>query len=61
MEEMLEGMETLIAGMFTLDWNLKFPGEFMESNSDSLEGNGATWHVNLKTMYERGEQGVVIS
>jgi len=57
-EEFAE-MEALLAGLFTVDWTLNFPGELVESNSDTAQDNKATWHLNLKTMEEKGEMYLI--
>ena len=58
-DELAEQMEALLAGMFTVDWALNFPGELVESNSDTAQDNKATWHLNLKTMEEKGEMYLI--
>ena len=57
-EEFAE-LEALLAGLFTVDWTLNFPGELVESNSDTAQDNKATWHLNLKTMEEKGEMYLI--
>ena len=58
-EEVAAEMEALLVGMFTVDWTLNFPGELVESNSDTAQDNKATWHLNLKTMEEKGEMYLI--
>ena len=58
-DEVAAQMEALFAGMFTVDWTLNFPGELVESNSDSAQENKAKWHLNLKTMEEKGEMYLI--
>ena len=53
--EGMEGMEALMAGMFTIDWQLEFPGELVESNAELEDGNKAHWHLNLLDLEKDGE------
>lgn len=54
-EDLGQSMLESLSNTISINWNLKAPGEIIESNADNFEGDSAQWHLNLTDLQENGE------
>lgn len=49
-DEFSELGEAMVEEMFKLSWTFTLPGKITNSNADEVEGNSATWYLDIQSM-----------
>jgi hypothetical protein len=51
--------EAMLDSFFQLNWTVSVPGEIVDTNADSYEGNQATWHLKGSDLVQAEEMYLV--